>query len=330
MNQIDRAREIIRQTWEADPRPFYVCFSGGKDSTLLLQLVLEVRDASENKKKVYASFANTGYEMNGKLAQMNKIWPQLEAIGVYIREVKPPPEKKILVRIIGDGYPSPDFLCRYCTSESKRDPQYAEEKVFALWHDGLIVCVGSRKEESVKRRKSLEKLGAPDVKELKHKRLKLENFFPLADVSTSELWEYLENLDKFKWGGTCDELVATMYSENKQRQRDGCWLCTVANESAGKCKLCARGQNEFRQFLRMASHDQERRHLITNERIRKNSSKYVGTTYAFGRFTLTARREILDKLQEAELLDGARYISLEEVEIIYRKWEETREQFGES
>ena len=330
MNQIDRAREIIRQTWEADSRPFYVCFSGGKDSTLLLQLVLEVRDASEKEKKVYAGFANTGYEMNGKTAQINKLRPQLKAVGVDFVEVKPPAEKKILVRIIGDGYPSPDWRVRYCTGENKERPQLEQEKELAQRYGGLLVLQGTRKEESANRARTLTREGAPLAKTFIHKRLNIEKFPPLSDVPTSELWEYLRKLATFKWGGTCDELERGFYAENKLRQRDGCWICTVARENPTRLKYCTDGQNIFRQYLRPIREDSTRRCLLLTDKHRKHLEMNREKGHASGRFTLTARREILDKLREAEKLDGVRYISDEELEIIRRKWEETREQFGES
>ena len=64
MQNIDETKQLLREQYEADGRPWVVAYSGGKDSTLVLQLVMELllELGSAAHKPVYVLSSDTRVE----------------------------------------------------------------------------------------------------------------------------------------------------------------------------------------------------------------------------------------------------------------------------
>ncbi|MBQ9875367.1 MAG: phosphoadenosine phosphosulfate reductase family protein [Thermoguttaceae bacterium] len=315
-SEIDKARGRFLRLWQEDPRPWHIAYSGGKDSTLLLQLALEVAREQSTPKEIIVAFNDTRYEVDGKLERIERNFSRIAATGLAKPKIlRPKPRDTILVRIIGDGYAPPDFRFRYCTRYSKMDPSLASEKELAARSGGCLTFSGTRKEESTDRLRRLTKNGSPESLIPRRKRLKIDDSFPLADVKTSELWGYLEGLGTFIWGETIDELKE-LYPGDTVAQRDGCWLCTVCAEKSSCEKQCTPGQTKIRRFIRAIKEDPEKRRLCKLENHKKRLEKGLASGY----FTMEARQEILDVVQEVEREENRRYISDEEIAHIREIW----------
>ena len=65
--KINNVINRLKKEYLADSRPWVVTFSGGKDSTTVLQLVIEMilqlRKENKDTKKVYIVSSDTGVEM---------------------------------------------------------------------------------------------------------------------------------------------------------------------------------------------------------------------------------------------------------------------------
>jgi|GEM_PF-3018678 len=105
--------EDLRALYLADPRPWLVGFSGGKDSTLVGALVFEAIlgiTAEKRKKEIHVVCTDTRVEIpaivemvEGTLAKMQK-FSQENSLNVEVHLLRPPAEQSFWVNIIGRGY----------------------------------------------------------------------------------------------------------------------------------------------------------------------------------------------------------------------------------
>ena len=93
-------------------------FSGGKDSTAVLQLVtemlLELQNVHKDNKKVYIVSSDTGVEMpviedytTNKLTEIDK-FIQREKLNMSVNLLKPKVTEGFWNLLLGKGYPSPN------------------------------------------------------------------------------------------------------------------------------------------------------------------------------------------------------------------------------
>lgn len=314
VSAIEYARSLIEREYEANDHPWLIGYSGGKDSTLLLQLICEVSQKNDFKKSLFVQFNNTRLEKRGKLERIEKQKERIRKIpnaAFVINE--PRPEERLLVMIIGKGYPAPSPFERYCTNKMKQYPSERFEGALLRKFGALNIVLGVRKEESTNRAKYLTEDKAPN--ELKKKGNRYY-FRPIADVLTRELWAYLNDLSVFFGGEPISELKE-LYPGETVQQRDGCWICTVGTEKE-------RTQNEpedrIRLFLRVLNANKEKRTPVTEKQEARRARGF-----AAGHFTMEARRELLAFIQEEERTSGRRFIDDEELELIHKYWKEEEE-----
>ncbi len=150
-------RDRLRQLYLADPRPWLVGFSGGKDSTLLAALIFEVVGAipaADRHKPVAVLCTDTRVEIPavaetiaGTLYRMQR---HSDDAGLRIDThlLKPPAEQSFWVNIIGRGYPPPNKFFRWCTQRLKIDPvsDFVEHRL-GRWGEAVL-HLGARRSES--------------------------------------------------------------------------------------------------------------------------------------------------------------------------------------
>lgn len=280
---IDYARRLINDLYTVNNFPWVVAYSGGKDSTLTLQLACEVSAEHNFQKPIIVQFNDTGVELNNKIERIKSVFNRLPA-PIESRIIKP--KFGLLTYIVGAGYPCPQPIFRYCTTELKIDPSDMFLKEISAIYGGAVVLQGVRKEESTKRRKYLIEEGAPERLKTKFQSYKIFYFRPIANVTTAELWQYLKKIENFYWDETIDEL-AQLYPDETTAQRDGCWICTVASEKSFNTKETTESQDRIRQYLRVINNDPCRRCLVRTPEQKRRLSEGI----AAGRFTLEARKE---------------------------------------
>lgn len=321
--EIDRAREIIRGLYRDRHEAFWVNYSGGKDSTLLLQLVSEVilqereRERERASKPVIVCYSNTPYDYPPKIAYINRQLDRLKTVAAFNEIVvsSAPPEESILSRICGTGYPAPNFTYRYCTKAHKVVPARIIQRKRSDQFGGLITLTGTRKDESTKRLRRLTASGAPrEMVTFRKKPTPIYESSPIADVSTSAVWSYLTRIGSFAWGGDVDEL-SCLYKDIT-KNRDGCWICTVAAESSFVDGDTPRGR--IRRYLREMSADRRERCVTRTDKQRER----LAQGYASGLFTIAARKKIFEFIKAVEAESGEQFITPEEERFIRDKWQE--------
>ena len=108
--------EIKNRYMGSDTRPWIVAYSGGKDSTLLTQLVFEaIKEVppSKRKRKVYVLSSNTLVETPHVIDLVRKSIDQMNAsaeslnLPIETHLVEPDLRDTFWVRVVGYGYPPP-------------------------------------------------------------------------------------------------------------------------------------------------------------------------------------------------------------------------------
>lgn len=337
-------REIKKEYREKHEKPWIVGFSGGKDSTLMLHLVVEAIleiPWSERIRQIYVISNDTLVEspivekyVEDTLSFLNSSLSDLE-LPFVVAKTTPEVDQTFWVNLIGRGYPSPTRLFRWCTDRMKIRPttDFIKAKVSASGE--VILLLGVRRSESAARAASAKRYD-------NGQRLNSHNdirgclvFRPILELSTDEVWEHLMG-SPAPWGGDHRALVA-LYRDavggecpvvidpdaapscGSSSVRFGCWTCTVVEKDKSFMSQIEKGQErlipmiEFRNWLKDFCYDKENR--MTERR-----NGQVG----LGPLTMEARNRVLSGLLKVQDDVQAPLISTYEIARIREIWEGDR------
>jgi DNA sulfur modification protein DndC len=340
--------EIIDQYLYADDtdRPWIIGFSGGKDSTMLLQVVWNalkrIDQYLRHSRKIYIVCNDTRVEnprivkfINTTLKKIQKAALE-QNFPITVHETQPPLEESFWVKLIGLGYPAPNKFYRWCTERLKINPttRFILDKVNE--NGEAIILLGTRKDESSTRAASMKKHELWGQRLRKHQLPNTFVFAPLKDVTTNEVWQYLNQVPP-PWGGNHKELVTFYRNANSGdcplviddttpscgNSRFGCWVCTVVNKDKSMEGLIENGEewmqplSEIRNFLVETRDNPE----IWREKRRRNGKiieKY------WGPYKYETRVEILKRVlaaqKEIEKNEGVELITHQEMVLIQYYW----------
>jgi len=165
-NRVEQRLEadtIERIAHALQDRPFaVVAFSGGKDSTVVLHLVLEAaRRLSQDQTAcppIHVVSAQTGVDNPAVEDLVNRTLTRMTAwahrIGMPVRAdvIQPLVTDRFWVKVIGDGYTPPNRLARWCTRSLKIEPntRYVETLRHQYRQHGRrgVLFLGVRDDES--------------------------------------------------------------------------------------------------------------------------------------------------------------------------------------
>lgn len=313
--------EIQDQYFEDDNnRPWIVGFSGGKDSTMLLQLVwyaLKEYPKELLTRKVHVVCNNTLVENPKILDYTEGVLKKIEiaamkqSMPVTVNRTIPKLEETFWVNLIGKGYPAPNNIFRWCTERMKINPttRFILDKIS---EDGeVIILLGTRSDESSARSKSMKKYEIEGQRLRKHILPNAYVFAPIKDIITKEVWEYLINVPS-PWGaanrnlvtlyrnasgGDCP-LVIDVTTPSCGNSRFGCWVCTVVKKDKSMEALIDNGEewmeplSDLRDVLAASRDDETKR-----EKRRRNGTITEGI---LGPYTAKFRAEVLETLLRAQ------------------------------
>ncbi len=319
-------QEIIDQYLnDENPRPWILGFSGGKDSTMLLQVVwLAIRkiDPVLRSRHIYVVCNDTLVE-NPRIAKFIHITldhiqkaAAAEGMPISVQQTSPRLEDTFWVNLLGKGYPAPNNSFRWCTDRLKIDPttQFIKSKISEIGE--AIILLGTRSDESSNRAKSIAKHESY-VKSDRLRKHILPNayvFAPIKDVLTDELWPYLLQVNP-PWGGTHRDLI-TLYrnasggdcplvidttTPSCGQSRFGCWVCSVVKRDKSMEALVDNGEEwmeplvEFRDML-----VDERNNREWRQTWRRNQDQDDADENNWGPYLPEKRAFMLEKLLKAQ------------------------------
>lgn len=353
--------EEIRQTIKKEyckrhTDPWIVAYSGGKDSTLLLQLVWEtlLSLAPEKRRREVHVIANDTLvespiviqHLKNSLQEI-KLAAASEQLPISIRISQPYIDQTFWVNVIGRGYIPPTRNFRWCTDRMKIQPTNRLIKEILSQHKRAVLLVGTRRSESQTRRRNMDRHGVSASKLNPHSSIKnCRMFAPLADLEDNEVWAVLMQR-KPPWGNSHRQLI-TIYrnagggecplvltkddapSCGTTSPRFGCWTCTVVKKDRSMNGTIESGHAEqdklealleFREELIKLRENNENRSPVRRDGLTKRRDD---GTRVYGPFTLEVREQILDSLKALETRTGERIISQPELEVIEDIWRHDR------
>lgn len=261
-----------------DSRPWVIGYSGGKDSTAILQIIFLALLATpkENRHKpVYVVSSDTLVEtplvvnlVKGALIELNEKALDLD-IPLTAHQVFPKSNDGFWANLLGKGYPAPTQTFRWCTERMKINPvsSFILEKVAE--HGEVVVVLGSRRQESASRAQVIAKHKIDGSSLARHTSLpNAYVYMPIEDWSADDVWEFLMSAPR-PWGGTNRELLELYKGSNAGEcpividtstpscgnSRFGCWTCTVVTTDKAMESLVEQGEDwmlpllEFRNLL---------------------------------------------------------------------------------
>ena len=267
---IEQLKAEVRELYLADNMPWIIGYSGGKDSTAVLQitwLALAELPVEQRRKPVHVISTDTMVEN-----PIVSMWVQksLEILGEASRKTSMPIQPKLLhprteesfwVNLIGRGYPAPRPKFRWCTERLKIKPSNRFIREVVTDNGEAILLIGARKAESVARAKVLNRNQKYRVRDRLSPSATLAGcsiYTPIEDWSNDDVWMFLMQV-KNPWGisnkdllnmyqgaspdGECP-LVLDSSTPSCGDSRFGCWVCTLVDKDKSMTAMIQNDQEK--------------------------------------------------------------------------------------
>jgi DNA sulfur modification protein DndC len=323
--------DVIKQEYLKDGSPWYLGYSGGKDSSALLKLVIGALSQLDNyHKDIKVIYCDTGVENPIITEYVYQTFERLksECLGLRLPieyEIAVPKlDDRFFVKVIGRGYPTPTNIFRWCTDKLRINPV----KEIIDKHPKATILLGIRKGESEQRDRTISRHSKSEYYLSQSGSKKNRIFSPIINHSIKDVWatlkfnDFPKSIDSQKLGelykdaGSECPVYRELPGKSCGSSRFGCWTCTVVRKDKSISKMIENGYtqltylHEFRNWISVFRDNPEYR---CNQR--RNGQKGLGP------LTLNGRKIILDKLLEVELKSEMTLIQKEEIVRIKELWQ---------
>jgi DNA sulfur modification protein DndC len=327
------AIQVIRDEYLRGDEPWFLGFSGGKDSSAVLKLTYEaMRRVAHPERPVTVVYCDTMVEIpvvagfvRSTLRRLAKE-AKADNLPLRVKLARPPIGDRFFVKVIGRGYPPPTNKFRWCTDRLRIDP--VRRVIGQKFNERAIVLLGTRSGESYQRDRTLARQtleGAYYFRQVGNPNVRL--FAPIVDFSTSDVWTTLFNLplptsldtDRlftlYQDAGAECPIIKDPNGTPCGTGRFGCWTCTVVRRDKAVSSMVTEGHAGLEPLLEFRNWLAKMRDDPTNRcRFRRNGVKGLGP------LTLSARKTILRRLLAAESAAARRLIGKSEVTAIKALW----------
>jgi DNA sulfur modification protein DndC len=331
---LDTAISELQQALTDVTSPWFLGFSGGKDSTAVLKLLWAAQEGlpQKDRREVTLIYCDTGVDIpliaRFVLGTLEKLREEAakNAIPLTVRVAKPPVTHRFFVRVIGRGYPPPTSSFRWCTKFLRINPV---KEIMNETEKERVMLLGLREKESEQRRRSSAQFSTGSDKWFYQGGDKTRTviYCPIYNFETVDVWESLVELKRpscidvnelariYKSAGGECPVIRDPRAPPCGKGRFGCWTCTVVRRDRAVGNLIDSGHDDlepllrFRNWLATVRNDYDLRC-----RFRRNGSQGPGP------FKLRARRRILQELLAVQKECGIELVSNEEILEIERLW----------
>lgn len=231
-----------------------IAWSGGKDSTAVLTLIIHFIESGQlvAPKTLSVFYADTRQELPPPQAAAERIMEGLRQRGNWIRTeiVRAPIDKRFLVYILGRGVPPPNNnTLRWCTRQIKVDPMAAAiEARLSEIQGNVLMITGVRQGESAVRDRRIEMSCSKDGGECgqgwyqqvlpnsKGIRGRIATLAPILHWRVCNVWDWLRFFaPQAEYGGWFTALIADAYGGDEAHEtnaRTGCVGCPLVSQDA--------------------------------------------------------------------------------------------------
>lgn len=246
----------VQELYVADSTPWVIGYSGGKDSSAVVQLVwlaLSGLEPEQRSKPVHVITTDTLVENPVVAAWVNL---SLDRMGASAREAGIPITPHLLspeiadtfwVNLIGKGYPAPRPRFRWCTERLKIKPSNRFIEQCVNENGEVMLLLGARKSESIARAQAFDNRSELNVSARIARHPDLTNtlvFTPIEDWSNDDVWLFLMRTSN-PWGHNNKDLLALYRGASEDNEcpvvvdtstpscgnsRFGCWTCTLVEQ----------------------------------------------------------------------------------------------------
>lgn len=247
---IELTLQSLRAYWSKHEH-VAVAYSGGKDSTATLTLIVHLIEAGELPRpaKLHVFYADTRQELPPIQAAADLVIALLrQRDWIEVTIVRAPLDKRFLVYILGRGVPPPNNnTLRWCTRQIKVEPMAAAlaEAIEELPGTALMIT-GVRQGESAVRDGRIEMSCSKDgaecgqgwyqqvLPEAKGIRGRLATLAPLLHWRVCIVWDWLKvYAPQPEFGGWPTTILADAYGGDDAEEinaRTGCICCPLASK----------------------------------------------------------------------------------------------------
>lgn len=339
--RVVHTKQVFRELFLANDRPWVLTLSGGKDSSTTTQLALEVYgelfDEGLAKKPVYIVTTDTRVEMPIIEDYVNSLLKRIDdhakkkGWDVHVHLITPPVTDTFWSKLLGRGYPAPTQGFRWCTDRMKIRPTTLFLTSLINKFESIIVLLGVRSAESTNRAESISK------RNLNHHGMSTHDtipnaytFSPIADWSNSDVWTYLSQ-NSAPWGG--NEEMMSLYdkgsgeadcniaihpgNESCGKTRFGCWVCTVVKKDRSMDGMIRHDEGWMQELSDFREKLLEYREMSSGKRLKRMRNSRPGP----GPYSMDTRFELLSDLLNIEKVVKHRMIDDEELVEIQRLWD---------
>jgi DNA sulfur modification protein DndC len=325
---------LIKKEYENAVNDWYLGYSGGKDSTAMLILIINaLKSVPPNDKcKIHVVYCDTGVEFPIVVAIVKS---QFEKLSTELHEscqcnfefhvVSPSMDDRYFTMVIGKGYVPPTYMFRWCTRRLRIKP------IQILLNDNnqkATVLLGVRKGESATRNRVINNCATGEYYSKQTEYPNTLVFCPIINYSTDDIWNIITKsiYPQYISRQEICNLYASLgtqftdkgvYVCDKQQGRFGCWTCTVVRRDRAMQGLINNGYStlvplqEFMTWLRKIRDISD---LREPNRMTGKAGK--------GPFKLSARKNILEQLLVAQEKSGLNLISCDEIAFIKALWQD--------
>ena len=362
--------DVIKGLYLSDMIPWICGYSGGKDSTAVVQLVWEALSelpVEQRKKTVHVISTDTLVESpvvalwaTRSLEKM-RAQAKAEKLPIIPHRLTPTTSNTFWVNLIGRGYPYPRRDFRWCTDRMKIDPSNRFIKSILDAESETILVLGTRKAESATRKAVMEGYEKKRYREHLSPNGSFPNsyvFTPIENWSNDNVWQFLLQYPN-PWGHSNKDLMS-MYSGASAdgecplvidtstpscgNSRFGCWVCTMVTEDKSMAAMIQNDEEKswmlpMLDFRNEIAGDWETDRKRRDFRRKDGRLTWHNNRLVHGPYTKETREYFLRRLLEVEKLvheigpDEIKSVPLitnAELELIRQIWLDEKHEFDDT
>ena len=267
---LEMTKAHVKKLYLSDEIPWVIGYSGGKDSTAILQLIwyalIDLKAEDKCHKDVHVISTDTLVEnpfvamwVEKSLERMKEATVK-QGLPIIPHRLTPAIKDRFWVNLIGKGYPAPRYKFRWCTDRLKISPSNTFINNLVDKRGEAILVLGTRKAESNARATSMDHYENINTNTRKAEGLTANGsldrvwvYTPIADWTNDDVWVYLNSVAN-PWnfpnqdlmgmyqgateGGECP-LVVDKSTQSCGDSRFGCYVCTMVSEDKSMTAMIA-------------------------------------------------------------------------------------------